>query len=201
MRRFLVLISLAALSCGGGSRGGVDNSSEWLQVLRHKQAAQAPNARPQARQMYADSLGAFVRNHPTHSRAREVYEHIQLDFARELAFLGRYQDAIRIYRAVLAHDPQSVAALQGLGDALDHLVVSRERLLALRKGMSQRDVAQLLGKPIPGWQVRNDRPDTAIESWYYRRIGGGIAGVYFRDGVLFAAEENSQAKVAPLVRQ
>ena len=151
--------------------------------------------------MYADSLGAFVRNHPTHSRAREVYEHIQLDFARELAFLGRYQDAIRIYRAVLAHDPQNVAALRGLGDAVDHLAVSREKLLALRKGMSQRDVAHLLGKPIPGWQVRNDRPDTTIESWYYRRIGGGIAGVYFRDGVLFAAEENSQAKVAPLVRQ
>jgi hypothetical protein len=201
MRRFLVLISLAALSCGGGSRDAVDNSSEWLQVLRHKQAAQAPNAPQQARQMYADSLGAFVRNHPTHSRAREVYEHIQLDFARELAFLGRYHDAIRIYRAVLAHDPQNVSALRGLGDAVDHLAVSREKLLALQKGMSQRDVAHLLGKPIPGWQVRNDRADTTIESWYYRRTGGGIAGVYFRDGALFAAEENSQAKVAPLVKQ
>jgi hypothetical protein len=201
MRRFLVLISLAALSCGGGSHHAVDNSSEWLQVLRHKQAAQAPNAPAQARQMYADSLGAFVRNHPTHSRAREVYEHIQIDFARELAFLGRYQDAIRIYRVVLAHDPQNVSALRGLGDAADHLAVSREKLLALQKGMSQREVAHLLGNPIPGWQVRNDRPDTTIESWYYRRTGGGIAGVYFRDGVLFAAEENSQAKVAPLMKQ
>ncbi|MDP9360934.1 MAG: outer membrane protein assembly factor BamE [Acidobacteriota bacterium] len=201
MRRLLVLISLAAVSCGGGSRDAVDNSSEWLHVLRHKQAAQTPNAPTQARQVYADSLGAFVRNHPTHSRAREVYEHIQLDFARELASLGRYQDSIHFYRAVLAHDPQNVAALRGLGDAVDHLAVSREKLLALQKGMSQRDVARLLGKPIPGWQVRNERPDSTIESWYYRRTDGGIAGVYFRDGALFAAEENSQAKVAPLMKQ
>lgn len=202
MRRFLVLVSLAAVSCGGGGgRDAVDNSSEWLHVLHHKQVARAPNAPTQARQVYANSLGAFVRNHPTHSRAREVYEHIQLDFARELASLGRYQDSIHIYRAVLAHDPRNAAALRGLGDAVDHLAVSREKLLALQKGMSQRDVVHLLGKPIPGWQIRNERPDSTIESWYYHRTDGGIAGVYFRDGALFAAEEDSQAKVAPLMKK
>jgi hypothetical protein len=197
MRRSLILISLVAMSCGGSN--AVDNSSEWLHVLHHKHAAQAPNAPAQAKQVYADTLGIFVRNHPTHSRAREVYQHIQLDFANELAVLGRYQDAIRIYRAVLAHDPQNIAAMQGLSSAANHLAVSREKLLALQKGMSQRDVANILGKPIPGWQIRTVRPDTTIESWYYQRIDGGIAGVYFRDGALFAAEENSQAKVAPLM--
>jgi hypothetical protein len=200
MRRFLVLIALAAVSCGG-SHDAADNSTEWLHVLRHKQAASAPNAPTQAKQVYADSLGAFVQQHPTHSRAREVYEHIQLDFARELASFGRYQDAIHVYRAVLTHDPKNPAALRGLGDAVDHLAVSHEKLIALEKGMSQRDVVHLLGKPIPGWQLRNDRPDSTVESWYYRRTDGGIAGVYFRDGVLFAAEENSQAKLAPLMKQ
>jgi hypothetical protein len=197
MRRALILISLAAVSCGGGN--GADNSSEWLHVLRHKQAAQAPHAPTQAKQVYADSLGAFVLNHPTHFRAREVYRIIQTDFANELAALGRYQDSIRVYRAVLAHDPHNVTALQGLSNAIAHLSVPREKLLELQKGMSQRDVSNLLGKPIPGWQIRTDRPDSTIESWYYRRTDGGIAGVYFRDGALFAAEENSQAKVAPLM--
>jgi hypothetical protein len=201
MRRYLVLIALAAVSCSGGSKDASDNPSEWLHVLRHKQAATKPNAPVQARQVYADTLGAFVMRHPTHGRAREVYQHIQLDFAKELATLGRYQDAIHIYRSVLVHDPKNEAALHGLTDAVDHLAVSHEKLMALEKGMSQRDVAHLLGKPIPGWQVRNDRPDTTMESWYYRRIGGGVAGVYFRDGVLFAAEENSQAKLAPLMKQ
>jgi hypothetical protein len=201
MRRVLILFALVAVSCSGGSKDASDNPSEWLHVLRHKQAATAPNAPVQAKQVYADTLGAFVLRHPTHSRAREVYQHIQIDFAKELASLGRYQDAIHIYRAVLAHDPRNEAALRGLTDAVDHLAVSHEKLMALEKGMSQRDVAHLLGKPIPGWQVRNERPDTTIESWYYRRIGGGVAGVYFRDGVLFAAEENSQAKLAPLMKQ
>lgn len=199
MRRYFVLIALVAMSCGGGNAN--DSSTEWLHVLRHKQAASAPNAPAQAKQVYADTLGAFVQTHPTHGRAREVYQHIQLDFANELASLGRYQDAIRIYRAVLVHDPKNAAALRGLNDAADHLAVTHEKLLALEKGMSQRDVARLLGKPIPGWQIRNERPDSTIESWYYRRTGGGVAGVYFRDGVLFAAEENSQSKLAPLMKQ
>jgi hypothetical protein len=201
MRRFLILVALAAVSCGGGSPDASDNSSEWLHVLRHKHAAAAPNAPLHAKQVYADTLRAFVAKHPTHSRAREVYQHIQLDFARDLAVVGRHQDAIRIYRAVLAHDPKNDAALKGLADSVDHLAVSHEKLLTLEKGMSQRDVAHLLGKPIPGWQIRNERSDSTIESWYYQRTGGGVAGVYFRDGVLFAAEENSQAKIAPLMRQ
>jgi hypothetical protein len=37
-----------------------------------------------------------------------------------------------------------------------------------------------------------------IESWYYRTNDGRVAGVYFRDGELFAAEENSQARLTPL---
>src|SRR3977135_2344061 len=119
MRRFLVLIALAAVSCGG-SHDVADNSTEWLHVLRHKQAASAPNAPVQAKQVYADTLGAFVQTHPTHGRAREVYPHIQRDFANELASLGRYQDAIRIYRSVLVHDPKNAAALRGLNDAVDH---------------------------------------------------------------------------------
>src|SRR6059058_5848816 len=104
MRRFLVLIAMAAVSCGGNGSDASYNSSEWLHVLRHKQAATAPNAPVHAKQAYADTLGAFVQKHPTHSRAREVYQLIQLDFAHELAVVGRHQDAIRIYRAVLTHD-------------------------------------------------------------------------------------------------
>jgi hypothetical protein len=66
--------------------------------------------------------------------------------------------------------------------------------------MSQRDVAHLLGKPIPGWTARADRPDCTIEAWYYRTNDRGVAGVYFRDGTLFAAEENSHAKLVPLTQ-
>jgi hypothetical protein len=64
--------------------------------------------------------------------------------------------------------------------------------------MSEREVARLLGQPIPGWIDRTERRDSTVESWYYRTTEGGVAGVYFRDGELFAAEENSHAKLVPL---
>lgn len=194
--RSLLVLFVLATACGG--QEVADNSSEWLHVLDHKKAAAAPTASIREKQVYADSLAAFVGKHPTHSRAREVYHHIQLDFARELASLGRYQDAIRFYRSVAAADPGNEAAIRGLEDAADHLSVSREKLLLLEKGMSHRQVAHLLGKPMPGWTAKRKRRDAVLESWYYRKAGGGVAGVYFRDGELFAAEENSQDRLAPL---
>jgi len=199
MTRSFVAPLVAALLLAACSAGpdGADNG-EWLSVLDSKKAAVSPNATTRQKQVYADTLAAFVQKHPTHGRAREVYTHIQLDFARELASLGRYQDSIRFYRAVLQHDPQQTDALNGLREAVDHLAVSRPKLLALEKGMSQHDVAKILGKPIPGWTVRTERRDSLIESWYYRTSDGHVAGVYFRDGELFAAEENSQARLTPL---
>ena len=197
MRRLLFPILFLAFACGGSSDVS-DNSSDWRLVLEHKRAAVAAQASLKDKQMYADSLGAFVVRHPTHGRARAVYQRIQIDFAHELASLGRHQDAIRFYRAVLLHDPDNEDAKQGLRAAVDHLAVSREKLLSLEKGMTQHDVAHVLGKPIPGWTLKNDHRDAVIESWYYRKTDGGVAGVYFRDGKLFAAEENSHARIAPL---
>jgi hypothetical protein len=197
MRRWLVVMTLAAAACAGGDAN--DTSSDWVGVLGRKKAAVARSATPRQKQIYADSLQAFVMRYPGHGRAREVYRRVQLDFAQELAAFGRYQDAIRFYRAVLGDDPHNAAALHGLAEALDRLVVSRQKLLALEKGMSQTEVARVLGKPIPGWSVRTERADCVIESWYYRTKDRGVAGVYFRDGELFAAEEKSNLKVVPLV--
>jgi len=100
---------------------------------------------------------------------------------------------------VLAQHPDNERALEGLRVSLDHLAVSREKLLSLEKGMTTHEVAKVLGKPIPGWTVKSQRREAELESWYYRKTDGAVAGVYFRDGRLFAAEENSGAKIAPLV--
>lgn len=196
MQRVLALFAILLASCGVTKT--VDNSAEWVRVLTRKKAAVSSTATPRQKQAYADSLAAFVTRYPTHTRAREVYHCVQLDFASELSSLGRYQDAIRFYRAVLNDEPQNREALNGLAIALDRLTVSHEKLLALEKGMSQHDVAKLLGRPIPGWTARTERPDCTIEAWYYRTTDSGVAGVYFRDGTLFAAEANSHEKVVPL---
>lgn len=195
-RAFLVLALLLASACADDPFDA--GRSDWLHVLHRKKAAAAPQASQKEKQVYADSLAAFVQKHPKHGRARAVYQTIQLDFARELASLGRYQDSIRFYRAVLDHDPENEQALLGVRDAAEHLSVTREKLLSLEKGMSQKDVASILGKPIPGWKQKTERRDSTIEAWYYRTIEGTVAGVYFRDGELFAAEAASNARLSPL---
>jgi hypothetical protein len=197
VRRFLPFIALALAACAA-DQGGGPAPSGWLGVLHHKKAAVSPAATTHQKQLYADSLHAFVLKNPTHGRAREVYVRVRLDFAEDLSLLGRHQDAIRLYRSVLNDDPHNAVALRGLNAEADTLTVSRQKLLSLQKGMSQRQVAQLLGKPIPGWTLRNEQRDPPVEAWYYRKPGGGVAGVYFRDGELFAAEENSQDRLAPM---
>ncbi|HYR27948.1 MAG TPA: hypothetical protein VEU30_05750 [Thermoanaerobaculia bacterium] len=187
---------LAVVACAGacGRRDAQpDHQSEWHDVLRQKQAAAAPDAKPEQKQVYADSVRAFVQKHPNHGRAREVWQRMQLEFADDLAALGRNQDAIRVYRSVLAHDPVNDHARRGLATAAGQLAVGREQLLAVEKGMSHREVAKLLGKPMPGWTVEKERSSVTIDAWYYRTRGGGIAAVYFREGKVFAAEEASDA--------
>lgn len=194
MRRTATSAVLAFMLIGCGHPAEPDHQAEWRSVLEKKSAASV-EASPERKQVYADTLAAFVRRHPNHIRGREVYQRIQLEFARELGALGRYQDAIRFYRAVLAHDPRNAEARAGLTDAYSRLAVSREKLLTVERGMSHRDVAGVLGKPVPGWTAKNARRGSTVEAWYYRTTTGGLAGVYFRDGRVFAAEENSQAKV------
>jgi hypothetical protein len=197
VKRLALLAIVLQFAC---SNDQVDPQGDWLHVLNRKKAAVASDATPQARQVYADTLRAFVAKHPTHSRARDVYHRVQIEFARELAVHGRYADAVVFYRAVLADDPRNKNAMKGLADAADRMAVSRRKLLALEKGMSQSDVARVLGKPMPGWKVKNRHRGAVLESWYYRTTDGGLAGVYFRDGELLAAEEKSEAKLAPLTR-
>lgn len=175
-----------------------DHQTEWLKVLRHKQAAAAVSATAQDKQLYADAVRTFMEKFPDHTRGREVWHRLQVEFADDLAAAGRHQDAIRFYRAVLVQDPVNRDASRGLAAAVDRLSVSREKLLALGKGMTHRQVTSILGRPMPGWTEVRKRPEAKFEAWYYRTPGGGVAGVYFRDGKVFAAEETSHAKLGRL---
>lgn len=197
MRVFVLVSALLTLFAAGcGNRGAQpDHQAEWRNVLQHKKAAASAEATPHQKQLYADSVRAFVEKHPHHGRAREVWTRIQIEFANDLAAVGRYQDSIRFYRAALMHDPTNELARRGMGAAMAKLAVTREKLLTLEKGMSHREVASILGKPIPGWTATNKRPGTTMEAWYYRMSNGSLAAVYFRNGKVLAAEETSDAQL------
>jgi hypothetical protein len=188
-------LALFGASCGAGD-AQPDHQSEWRDVLQHKKAAVAPNATVTHKQVYADSVRAFVVKHPEHGRAQQVWQSLQLEFADDLAALGRYQDAIRFYRAVLTRHPESEHARRGLAVAADRLAVTREKLLRLEKGMSHRQVSNVLGKPMPGWSLKQRRNGMTYEAWYYRSRTGDVAAVYFRDGKVIKAEESSNALLA-----
>lgn len=188
-------LALLGASCNAGDPPP-DPQAEWRDVLRHKPAATRPDASPDHKQVYADSVRAFVVRHPEHSRAQHVWQRLQLEFADDLAAAGRYRDAIRFYRAVLIKHPENEHARRGLAVAADRIAVTREKLLQLHKGMSQRQVANILGKPLPGWSLAQRRAGVPFEAWYYSTRTGEVAAVYFRDGEVLAAEESSNARVA-----
>jgi hypothetical protein len=194
---FILALAVATVRCGQQPvRSAAD---DWREVLSQKKTA-IQTGDLTDRQLYADSVASFIHIHPTHGRAREVYRRIQLEFARDLTSVGRYQDAIRVYRNVLGHDSSDAEARRGLMVAIDHLSVSHEKLSRLQLGMTGKQVEAILGKPIPGWTSTVRQGDDMTEAWYYRRRDGGVASVHFNDGKLFAADERSEARLAPLGR-
>lgn len=167
-----------------------DVHGEWRAVLElKKEADNAPEAdRAAARQAWAAALLEFTNRYPEHGRARQVYKELELDFARLLARRGRYEEAIRYYQAVLQDDPGHEVARAELDLAERRRFVTADAVAALRRGMSKDDVSERIGVPAPGWSRRLERDGTTIDSWYYPRSDGGVAGVFFRNGELFAAE-------------
>lgn len=201
MRVFAVVSGLLLLLGSGvvsGCTGDAqpDHQAEWRSVLQHKPAATASDASPAHKQIYADSVRAFVHKHPNHGRARDVWARLQLEFAQDLSAIGRDRDAIRYYRAVLVDHPENEQARLGLAVSANRLAVTREKLLRIEKGMSQRQVASILGRPMPGWTAMNRRLEATFDAWYYPTSSRGVAAVYFRDGKVLAAEESSHARIS-----
>lgn len=147
-----------------------------------------PARRVEARQAWVNALTEFARRHPDHPRAIAAYAEVELEYATLLADRGRYDEALRYFRSVLESDPSNEVARQGLAEAERKRFVTREALESLRKGDRQERVREVLGQPLPGWSRRLVRGSSVIDSWYYRRRDGGVAGVFFHDGRLFAAE-------------
>ncbi len=187
--RLLVLAGLLAIAgCADGAGDPV--ATEWREVLAAKREWQQAGGagRLRAHQAYVEGLTAFVRRHPEHPRARAVYEATELEFARELARRGMYDRAAVYYRSVLGTHPDHAEARAELLAAERKRFVTPDTLAALEVGMSVDEVRESLGQPLPGWSRSLSRGESVIDSWYYRRPDGGVAGVYFRNGRLFAAE-------------
>ena len=170
---------------------------EWRSVLQARKQMRDSDgpSREVARQVYVASLSQFRARFPDHERANLAYQEMELEYARHLAGQGRYEDAIPYYQSVLAQMPDSEEVRAELLEAERKRFVSADDLADLRRGMSASEVAERLGHPQPGWSRRLVRGDAVTDSWYYRRRDGGIAGVFFRNGSLFAAELDAPVRL------
>jgi tetratricopeptide (TPR) repeat protein len=193
--RIPALLLLTALAGCGGHRAGDEVQREWLRVLDTKRAC-IRGGSAAAKQAWVDALSSFASRFPDHQRAQAVYSAAELDFARALCDRGRYSNAIPYYRQSVARDPQNRAALEGLKIARERQFVLAAALGELRNGMARDEVAAILGLPPPGWSKTIRKSGNTEESWYYRRAGGGVAGVFFTNGKLFAAEYDGPVKLA-----
>lgn len=194
MQRFplLALLStlvLAPLACSRPAPDG-DAQIRWRAILDLKRQLATPRrpGAPDARQQYADALAAFIKRYPEHGRAAEVYEKLELEFAKQLVDQGRFEEGIHHYRAILALNPGCREAGLGLADAADRMTVSRDELAAVTKGMTHADVARLLGRPRENWSETIRKAGGDTECWYYRGADGGLASVFLARGRVFATD-------------
>jgi len=94
---------------------------------------------------------------------------------------GDYRRAIEIYEAALAVDPDNPRLRQELDNADAHRYMTAARFAAVKKGMTQDEVRDLLG--APNLRDVRDFPERGIAAWFYAKDGEGrAAAVWFSKG-------------------
>lgn len=169
----------------------------WRDVRELQRKAEADPTALDARQRYVDALSNFVRAYPADEEASALYGKEELAYARELVRRGRHGAAIPYYEDFLSRDPENASVHEELNQARAQATIARDRFDDLRKGMSSEEVAELLGKPRPGWTHTLTKGKSTYETWYYRKADGGTASVGFVDGKAWVAEYDGVIQLEP----
>lgn len=186
----LTLLMLVLAGCR--SETPDTTADEWRAVMAAKKKAM--HADLAARQEYADRLLKFLHRHPDHARARQVYDDLQLAFARELSARGDHAVALRYYEDLTARRPADAELAAERAAVVDLQTLQRDELEAVHSGMSREEVERVLGRPRPGWKRNGAEPK--YESWFYPAEGGGVAAVHFSDGKVFAVDHSNASETA-----
>jgi len=169
----------------------------WRDVRELQHKAEADPGSLEARQRYVDALSNFVRAYPKDEEASALYGREELAYARELVRRGRHGAAIPYFEDFLSRDTENAAVHEELNQARAQATIARDRFDDLRKGMSPDEVAELLGKPRPGWTHTLTKGKSTYDTWYYRKADGGTASVGFVDGKAWVAEYDGVIQLEP----
>lgn len=92
---------------------------------------------------------------------------------------GDYARALDIYKMSKQLDPNNEMLVAAIASAEELRWVTEERFKQAKKGMTQDEVREILGT-VHHSNVR-DFPDRNAVGWFYKKQGGGAAGIYFRE--------------------
>ena len=100
--------------------------------------------------------------------------------AREFIEIGGdYRRALSILEGLKPLAPDNTRLAEEIANAEAMRYVTEERFEAIKKGMTEDEVREVLG-PVNLRNVK-EYPDRNVTAWFYKRENGGAAGIYFQE--------------------
>ena len=186
MRRFLVLISTRCRVVRRRSTAVPTTPREWLHVLRHKQAARRRTRRcMRSRSMRTRSARSSASTPRTAAPARSTSTSSSIS-RTSWRSLGRIRtrsvSIARCWRTIRRTTRRSGSRRCRRSSGR----VAREAAGARKKGCRNATSPTSSASPFPAGRSAPSVPTRRSSRGTTGGTDGGIAGVYFRDGVLFA---------------
>ena len=147
-------------------------------VLNDETLRKSPEAH-EALNLYADEA---VRN-------ANDFISVSGDYSKAIDLL---QTAQGYFEYVGAPVPQSLT--DALTNAKKMRYLTKDRFDQLKKGMSEARVKEITGTPFYANIRENEIRGRKIVTWLFNREGGGVAGIYFEKGKVYATKWHPEEK-------
>jgi tetratricopeptide (TPR) repeat protein len=180
---------------------------QWLDNLRNAQAK--PPANASRKQQIELMIANLQKIEPVYNSFQEkVHEYYERThdpraaqvMAREKIILGdqylvisRYERALDLYRSAAQIDPNNNDAKSRITMVEQRRYVSMSSFAALKTGMKEDEVRNLIGLPREDWIKQVVQNGRVYSVWIYPKADGGASAVYFDNGVVYHTNWNAAA--------
>jgi hypothetical protein len=147
-------------------------------VLNDEQLRNTPEAR-EALQLYGEEA---VRN-------ADDFIQVSGDYRKAIDLLETAQGYFEYVKAPVPEDLKET-----LAKAKDMRYLTKDRFDKVKKGMTEDQVKEVTGIPFYANVRENEVKGRKIVSWLFNREDGGVAGIYFEKGKVYATNWNVEEK-------
>jgi tetratricopeptide (TPR) repeat protein len=209
-------LAIASVACATPGPPTQPNDREWNQIAADYQwldnlrnAQPKPPANAPRKQQIELMITNLQKIEPVYNSFQEkVHEYYERThdlraaqvLAREKIILGdeylvisRYERALDLYRSAAQIDPNSIDAKARITMAEQRRYASMSSFAALKTGMKEEEVRNLIGLPREDWIKQVVQNGRVYSVWIYPKADGGAAAVYFDNGVVYHTNWNAAA--------